>query len=284
MCILRRTLIIILLSFFLMFSLGCAQKYAVLVSTGKAITDNSMYHSEYWYDLFLHYKMLRENGFKDDKIYVLYGDGTDFSTMYSTYDATAQFGHTITDMAVNKNNIQSTFNTLSGKVKKKDYLYIWWIGHGEGSGPGSCGLTMKISTTGEKVTDTELTGYLNNVPNYKKRSLAFMTCHSGGMLDNMNAGGNKTVTLTSSTCPQSSYSIGTTCNGLPHAEFNYTLPNALCLKDPCGTAIGSDYDSNGYVSLSEAHQYNSLTMTTSTPQMGDPDSIATKTYIKKNKP
>lgn len=273
-----------LMSLFIVFSFGCAKKYAVLISTNEVVSDDVAYHSEWWYDLFLHYKMLKENGFKDDKIYVLYGDGTDFNTAYVNYNATTQFGHVITDMAVNKANIQSIFNTLKGKVKNRDYVYVWWMGHGGGSGPGSCNLSMSISNTGEHVSDAELTNYINDVSKYRKRSVAVMTCHSGGMIDNMNTAGNKTVVLTSSTCPQSSYDAPFTCNGMLHAEFNYTLPNALYLKNPCGSSVGSDYDSNGYVSLSEADQYNTAAMTTSTPQIGDPDGIAATTYIKKKKP
>jgi hypothetical protein len=191
-----------IMSLLLVFSLGCAQKYAALISTGNTTTDDTMIHSEYWYDLFLHYKMLRENGFKDENIYVLYGNGTDFDTAHADYSATTQFGHAITDMAINKANVQSVFTTLSGKVKSRDHLYVWWMGHGGGSGPGSCNLTTHISTTGETVTDTELTNYINNISNYRKRSVSIMTCHSGGMVDNMNTAGNKTVALTSSTCPK----------------------------------------------------------------------------------
>jgi len=279
-----RNFIFSILSLFLVFSIGCARKYAVLISTNQVTADDSMIHSEWWYDLILQYKMLKENGFKDDKIYVLYGNGTDFNTTHPTYNATTQFGHPITDMAVNKTNIQSIFNTLNGKVKNKDYLYIWWMGHGGGSGPGSCNLSMSISNTGETVTDAELTGYINSVSNYKKRSVAIMTCHSGGMVDNMNTAGNKTATLTSSTCAENSYDAAATCDGILHAEFNYTSPNALRLKTPCGAVVGSDYDSNSYVSLSETYQYNGATMTTSTPQIGDPDGIAVATYIKKNEP
>ncbi len=283
MCIYRRTLLVLLLSLFWLFSIGCAQKYAVLISTNQVTADDVAYHSEWWYDLFLHYKMLKENGFNDDKIYVLYGNGADFNTIHGDYNSITQFGYSITDMAVNKSNIQSVFNTMNSKVKTKDYLYVWWMGHGGGSGPGSCNLTMSISNTGETVIDTELTGYINSVLNYKKRSVAVMTCHSGGIVDNLNSAGNKTVALASSTCVESSYD-GPTCNALFHAEFNYTLPNALRLVNPCGTAVGSDYDGNGDVSLSEAHQYNTATMTTSTTQMGDPDSIAATTYIKKREP
>lgn len=279
-----RNIILSIMSLFVVLSIGCAQKYAVLISTNQVTGDDVAYHSEWWYDLFLHYEMLRENGFKDDKIYVLYGNGVDFNTAHTSYDATTQFGHTITDMAVNKSNIQSVFNTLSGQVDDRDYLYVWWMGHGGGSGPGSCNLSMSISNTGESVTDTELTGYINNVPDYKKRSVAVMACHSGGMVDNLNNAGNKTVVLTSSTCIESSYDATSTCNGIFHAEFNYTFPNALRLQNPCGTAVGSDYDSNGYVSLSEGHQYNAAVMTRSTPQLGDPDTIAATTFIEKDEP
>lgn len=266
------------------FSSACAQKYGVLISTNKVIADNSAIHSEWWYDLILQYKMLKENGFKDDKIYVLYGDGTDFNTGIPAYNSTTQFGRAITDMAVNKANVQSVFNTLKGKVTKKDYLYVWWMGHGGGSGPGQCDLSMSISNTGEYVSDTELAGYIDGITNYNKRSVAVMTCHSGGIVGNMSAAGNKTVIETSSTCAQNSYDAPGTCDGVLHAEFNYTQPNSLRLENPCGTAVASDYDGNGYVSLSEVHQYNTAIMTTSTPQAGDPDGIAESTYIRKKVP
>jgi hypothetical protein len=269
---------------FLVFSIGCAKKYAVLISTNKVIMDNNSYHSEWWYDLFLEYGALRDNGFADKNIYVLYGDGNDFDTSYASYNATTQYGHTITDMAVNKANVQSIFNTLNGKVTHKDHLYCWWMGHGSGLGANYCDLSMHISNTGEIVTDTEFSSYINNVANYKKRTVSVMTCHAGGMIDNMDVAGNQTVTLTSSTCAESSYDALYTCNGRYHADFNYTFPSALRQSDPCGTPVGSDYDTNGEVSLSEAHQYNLATMTTSTSQLGDPDAITQNTYLSRQNP
>lgn len=265
------------------FVAGC-NKYAVLISTNEVVADNSMIHSEWWYDLVLQYQMLKENGFTDDKIYVLYGSGVDFNTAYPEYNATTLFGHSITDMAVNKANIQATFTALGGEIKKNDHLYVWWMGHGGGSGPGSCNLSMLISNTGETVTDAELSTYINSVGNYKKRTVAVMTCHSGGIVDNMDISGSKTVTLASSTCAQSSYDASSTCDGIFHAEFNYTLPNALRIKDSCGSAVASDTNGNSYVSLSETHQYNMATMTTSAPQMGDPDGISSSTSLKVTQP
>lgn len=51
------------------------RKFAVLISTGRTLADDTWYHSEYWYDLVLTYRMLIENGFTHEQIYVLYGDG-----------------------------------------------------------------------------------------------------------------------------------------------------------------------------------------------------------------
>lgn len=263
---------------------ACAHKYAVLISNANTTADNVAYHSEFWYDLFLEYKTLRENGFKDADIHVVYGNGADFATVHADYNATAQFGHSITELPVNKANIQAVFNALKSKVTSRDYLYVWWMGHGGGSGPGSCNLSMLISTTGEHVTDAELAAYINGIPNYRKRNVSVMTCHSGGIVDNFNSAGNRTVVHASSTCPQSSYSTTATCNGRHHAEFNYTFPNALRQQNPCAGAVPSDADHNGAVSMSEAHQYNQANMTTSTPQLGDPDGLAATTFIKNYKP
>jgi hypothetical protein len=278
--ILYRLLVAVLAVFVLT---GC-EKYAVLISTGNTTADNSLYHSEYWYDLFLQYQALRDNGFDDNKIYVLYGNGTDFATAHADYDATAVFGHSITDKPVSKANVQAVFNDLVSKVGSFDYLYVWWMGHGGGSGPGSCDLTMHIATTGETVTDAELATYMNAIGSYNKRSVTVMTCHSGGMLDNFNTAGSNTLVLTSSTCPQYSSSTTTTCNHRGHAELNYTHPTALREKDPCGASVASDSSGNGLVSLGEAHDYNLANVASSTPQLGDPDGIAGTTEIAEKMP
>lgn len=259
-------------------TVGCAANHAVLISANNVTMDDVSIHSEWWYDLILQYKMLREKGFKEGNIHVLYGNGVDFNTSHSDYNSTTLFGHSITSMAVSKANVQAVFSTLSPKVKSKDYLYVWWMGHGGGSGPGQCNLGMSISNTGESVSDTELKTYVDQVASYKKRSIAVMTCHSGGMVDNFNVAGSHTVVLASSTCAESSYDAPATCNGRVQAEFNYTEPNALRKQDPCGTAVASDTDANGLISLLETHAFNAAHMVNSTPRLGDPDSIAGSTF------
>lgn len=281
-----KILVIINLLFALMLSSGCATKHAVLISANNVTTDDVAYHSVWWYDLFQQYKMLRENGFKDENIHVLYGNGADFNTVYANYNSTTQYGHAITDMAANKANVQAVFNDIKDNVKSRDFLYIWWMGHGFGGGADHCNLTMDLSHVGENVTDVEFANYISVVNNYRKRNVNVMTCHAGGILDNFDTAGNKTITLSSSTCAESSYeaSPAAICDGRNRAEFNMTLTEAFREQTACSTAVGSDGDNNGYVSYTEAHQYNQANMVTSTPQIEDPDGLAPNTQLKKRKP
>lgn len=257
----------------LLVATACTPKYAVLVSTNQVTMDDVAYHSEWWYDLVLQYQMLRQSGFRDDRIVVLYGDGNDFATGRPEYDAQAQFGHTITDSPVNTAAIQGAFATVDSRMRKRGYLYVWWMGHGGGSGPGQCDLSMAISNTGEVVSDDELKSYIEQVRKFRKRSVSVMTCHAGGILDEFGAG-EKTVVLASSTCAESSYDAPATCNGAVQADFNVTQPGALRRRDFCEAAVGSDFNGDGSVSLAEAQQWNAAAMATSTPQLGDPDGLA----------
>lgn len=261
-----------------------SHKYAVLLSTNQVVTDDVSIHSEWWYDLVQQYRTLKESGFRDDRIYVLYGDGNDFATVHPQYDSTGLFGHSITDSPMSKAEIEKVFQTVDQRMKKRDYLYVWWMGHGSGYGTGMCDLTMHISNTAETVTDDELKSYIDQVERYRKRSVSIMTCHSGGLVDEFNVAGEHNIVLASSTCAQSSYDAPSTCNGVLHAEFDYTEPNGLRQVDPCGTSVASDGDGDGWVSLAEAHLHNAAAMTRSTPQLGDPDSLAASTRPAKRKP
>lgn len=263
---------------------ACPKKYAVLISTNEVQFDDWAYHSEWWYDLVLQYQMLKDNGFQDSKIWVLYGSGTDFATIHPQYDATALFAAAITDWPVNRANVKKIFAELDAKMKSRDHLYVWWMGHGSGSGAGMCDLSMSISNTGEHVSDDELKAWMDQVTSYKKRTVNVMTCHAGGIVDEFANPAENTVTLASSTCVESSYDALLTCNGIKHADFNYTQPNALRQQNHCGGAVASDTSGNGRVSLAEAHAWNVVHVGTSTPQLGDPAGLAATTELAKKSP
>jgi hypothetical protein len=268
-------------------AVGCTPKYAVLLSTNKVLDDDIRYHSEWWYDLVQQYQMLRDSGFRDDRIYVLYGDGTDFPTAHLAYDSTARFGRDITDRPMNKGEVEKIFQSLDRVMRRhprRGYLYVWWMGHGFGAGPDSCDLTMSISHTDEEVTDAELKAYIDQVRRYRKRSISIMTCHAGGLVNNFSNPVERNVVLASSTCAESSYDAPATCDGIFHAEFNDTQPRALRQVNFCAAPVASDADGNGWVSLGETHTYNAAVMVTSTPQLGDASALAPVTWPARPKP
>lgn len=61
------------------------QKYAVLISTEKALASQLKNSSEFWYDVVLTYCTLIKNDFRPENILVLYGDGRAFSTGEAPY-------------------------------------------------------------------------------------------------------------------------------------------------------------------------------------------------------
>ena len=116
------------------------QKYAVLISTGDTTIDDTFTHSEYWYDMFLVYRALIEDGYTHDNIFVLYGFGNDFVSSHAQYQTATFFPLVgqITDFAVSKADIQNLFNWLQTgsvangvpQVQQGDSLFFWWMGHG----------------------------------------------------------------------------------------------------------------------------------------------------------
>ncbi|OOP56765.1 MAG: hypothetical protein AYP45_07030 [Candidatus Brocadia carolinensis] len=263
-------------------------KYAVLISAG--IARDTELAIEYWNDLVLQYNMLIENGFPEDQICVLYDKGQDYNPIA---------GHSITDLPVSIANIESVFKALGGigtntacvkrALTDEDLLYVWWMGHGSLNYDelGTCILYMPISGSKEVVVDTQLHNFIDYVSRYSKRIIAIMTCHSGGILDDINIVGSKTVTLTSSSCEESSssYDPSLTCDRLNHAEFSYNLTCAL-RQYACDSLILPPVDGNvdgysdGYVSLLETYLYVLSPLNRrSTPQIGDPDSISSSAYL-----
>lgn len=233
-----------------------AENYAVLISAGKTIIDDDPEHtSEYWYDLFLMYELLYENGFTNfnhDNIYVLYGEGVDFSSNHDRYQVPSDDWdiNQITDKSNTKSNIQSTFNALTRTITDKDFLWVWWMGHGLMDGPQP-NIKLKIENrTDVYVTDDEFASYVDVLTNYKRRSFSFAACHSEGMFDDLE--NDKTVILVSSPMGDFGSSIET---DVWHAEFNDRLFSALKWKTPGGSPVNADYNSNGLISMQEGFDY-----------------------------
>ena len=210
-------------------------KYAVLASTRMATPDGDVANNvDFWHDLVLTYCTLIDNGFEADNIFVLYGDGQDFSSLVDTYlasscgDATSK----ITDIALtnptgydkaNLCNILCCMSTGRPAEFVGGYCACKTSG-GAGIGGFSCtepepeiprlqeedflitwikghGATTDCKTTmtfasGTVITDSELASLFTNLRS-RRRVLFFETCDARGWLDDFE-GDDSTVVATSS--------------------------------------------------------------------------------------
>ena len=161
-----------------------AKKYAVLISAGEATEDDEEENSEFWYDLFLMYNSLIDEGYHHDDIEVLYAQGEDFySVNHPEYRN--PYPNPITDMNNHRLSIWYIFNWLGNVMTEEDHLFVWWMGH---AGYDSHGIFwLGITNWGDSswISRAEFTLYANQVQNYRKRIFSFMTCYSGAMIDNL---------------------------------------------------------------------------------------------------
>ncbi len=264
-----------------------AENYAVLISAGLTEDDSTEFHSEYWYDLFLMYEVLYNNGFTYDNIYVLYGEGDDFESEVERYQVPGGWGN-ITDYSNTKSNMEDVFDDLSEEMTDDDFLFVWWLGHGnEDEEEGNCpNIYLEVENRGPlgpynsscDVRDNELAYWVNQISsaNYKWRSFSFITCHSGGIIDDLES--TKTVITTSTTCESGTQGF-TGCDNLFHSELSYDLFSALNWKTPCYASVDADDNDNGLVSMHEGWIYIEESNRNNNPQHSDPGSIGDNMYI-----
>lgn len=251
------------------------QKYAVLISAGQTTHDDDNYHSEFWYDLFLMYRTLTEAGFTHNNIFVLYGNGNDFNSAHADYQVATFYPALgqITDFANSKTDVANIFNGLANgdaalgipQLQANDFLFYWWMGHGDTqAGMPACDYEASIQNTGETVKDTEFAAYFAQLPACLVKAMYVMTCHSGGLVEDLQ--GLHRMVHTSAPCNTSSYS---TAFDVWHADFSYHVACAFREQDPGGAAIASDTDADGLVSCEETNVYAHTNTTSSTTQIGD---------------
>jgi hypothetical protein len=212
-------------------------KYAVLASTEIATEDDVKYNSEFWYDLVLTYCTLIEQGFESDNIFVLYGDGTDGTSKYDSYEGPFCGDVTkITDIGLKgsaniaKDNLCNVLCCLSsgrpaemvsgtcecltsgdtgiggfrcpdGEIPwltDDDFLIAWVKGHGSAK---DCRTSLAFKS-GTTLRDAELAGLLSGLKP-DRWALMFETCDAGGWIEDF-PGDDTSVVVISSGDPQDS--------------------------------------------------------------------------------
>ncbi|MHA1308446.1 MAG: C13 family peptidase [Candidatus Heimdallarchaeota archaeon] len=262
-------------------------KYAVLISAGRTDSEDVAFHSEYWYDTVFMYKTLIENGFSHENIFVLYGDGNDFNTIHDNYNTGILYPTIgqLTNYPNSRNDIRNIFQWLADgnaienipAITNDDFLFVWWMGHGTQT--AGCDMQLVIENQDDSINDSDFANYVNVITNYMRRAFVFMTCFSGGMIDNLQR--TDTIVLTAVDCDHESH---TGWDDVKHSEFTYFVVNALREIEPDGTHVASDIDNNRLVSLGECFDYCFNNMFMDVPQISDDGNIAPCTFIKLPEP
>lgn len=259
------------------------EKYAVLISGDLAETG----FDEFWNDVVLMREVLIQNGFSDNYIFVLYGNGTDY---FSTNRPNPRYrpSPAITDYQADIANVTTVLNGLANgssglpQLTNEDLLFIWTFDHGGSSGGG-------ISTLGlmdGSMQDTVFAQLVDQIP-HSYRVVCMQQCFSGGFIDNLRS--DRTVIMTACAADEVAHRADSPAENevdggvtYHHGEFNYYLLAALSGQTITGMAVNADADGNGYVAMREVFDYiQAQESQPETPQYDDGTSnLGGKLYLR----
>jgi hypothetical protein len=259
-----------------------APKFALLVSAHDVKGDDNNYDSEWWYDLILQYKLLKEDGFEESHIYVLYGGAHDFPSHHLEYNSLVQFGHPITNSIATVHNLEKAVNAINRSMDQPGFLYVWWMSHGITDIKSTVCRSALDLGNGEVIYSTDLQHYIDVVKNAEKRLLVIEACHSGELVSQFKD--PRTLMLTSASCEEESYIGRHSCDRLPHAEVNYAEMDALYQHDLCGAPAYSDTTPDGRISVAEIFAYETIHVCQSSPELSDRGRLAESTFLADDRP
>ena len=277
------------------------ESYAVLITgdtpTGQSSSPKnwndgvgrSSGFDEFWNDTYMIWEMLYEYGFKDENIYVLYGNGNDENT-YERYDVYFQHpeipDHHITDYPANFQDVENIFNWLANgnpsegipQMTEEDFLFVWTFDHG-----GTQGNNVSILYLMDgQIIDSDFATLVDQI-SYDKRVFWMQQCFSGGFIDNLEnsntiiataCGGNELAYRADNIDPDGNDTYENEIyqgNIYHHGEFNYHMVNSGMLETIIGNPL-PDPDTNydGLTSMSEIYSWeNQKDSRPETPQFSD---------------
>lgn len=234
--------------------------YAVILSGG--VNKNSNYE-RYWNDCsFIYQSLVNKYGVPKSNISVIMSDGTDPADDMRTYpykqytyksspldldgDGTDDIQYSAT-----RANIYSVLTQLSSTLEKDDHLFFFVIDHG-GSNDGESSSYINLWGN-EKLQDYELAEWLTPFSdNFVNINVVLGQCYSGGFIDDLTKVGCVVATASSGS------ELSWACSDIQYDEFVYRWTCAVTEADSFGTAITSDTDNNGRVTMDEAFAYAKL--------------------------
>ncbi len=259
-----------------------SEKYAILVSAGKATADDVFSNSEYWYDLFSAYEdLILNEGYSHENVYVFYGDGIDFTeTNYDRYKANRYgWSNGIVDFPNDYSTLYNEIGNLGALITNEDKLHIRWVvGHGSNNSMDE--YNALIQNRNQSLSLDQILYMFNQISNYKERIIFWMTCRAGCIKEGNKSFNNaKTTIITSSDWNENSYGYFHPAE-TNHAEMNYVLTSFLFGEDPLGVNYDADLDNNYKVSINELFdETKDHSIMSSNVNLGDISGISDNTYL-----
>lgn len=264
-----------------------SESYAILVSAGITSSDDQAYHSEYWYDLIMAYRdlILKEN-YTHDRVLVFYGNGSDWTgSSYAKYRPSTYGWSNIVDFNNSYNTMNTQIRNFANSISSNDNILIHWVcGHGSHNGSSSNpdNYQVHIENQNEEIQEADLIAMFNQIINYERRKIIWMTCNSGCLVyGNLNFNNDKTVIITASNFNQSSYSqyFGQNYTD-PHTELDWVITSALYGGTPLGAVYNGDHDNDKIISMGDLWlECSGSSIMSSTPQLGDNSQIRNKIFV-----
>ncbi len=223
--------------------------YAVIISGGWDSSNNWI---RYWNDCSFVYQLLVDQyGYKKENIYIIMASGNttawDFS-MTATMLAVSNNdldndGEDETILSATRDNIESVFDELSGKITDKNDLFVFTIDHGDRNG-------SLCLWDYDMMSPYEFAEQIDKVSSAKSMSFVLGQCYSGSFVEVLKGPGRTIATSAnanemslSSPCMKSPYlNIRLYCSFVYHWTMSH--------RNGAG-----DYDGDGEVSMLEAFNY-----------------------------
>lgn len=236
-----------------------ANRHAVIISGGGNQASN---YPRYWNDCAYFFKTLKQHGFLQANIHVLFADGTDPAIDNSAGQSSPlDFdGDGIDDIgfSATKANITVVFDQLAATLGAGDILYIFTTDHGSAA-PGNVAPyddpDVVLVLWGEDITGDELATELNKVT-AKAVAGIFEQCFSGGLVEKL--AGSDRVVMSASRWWELSYAMGPDYN---YDEFSYYVTKALAEPargDTNGDPATSMEEAYLYALARDSHQSEAL--------------------------
>jgi hypothetical protein len=256
---------------------------------------------EFWHDTFLVWEMLWQYGWKDENIFVLFGNGEDWPSInsYWRYEA-SQYEELwgiqhITDDSAYYQDVVDVFNYLDEAMTKDDFLFVWTFDHGWidsiQTSPPQFQHTLILMD--REISDNEFAALMPT--DYFRRVFWMQQCYSGGFIPELES--DSTVILTATTdCDwalpapnQDDHPDGgdryenerIAGYEYVHGEFDYHVLNAarMITVGYFNLLDSADTDQDGFTSMEEIWNWEDLKDYYQYQQYSDPGEIGDEIFL-----